>query len=381
MESGLLKDQMAVNRTCEALIRTVARAFYTDNVVVVLEALIREKYIREEEMGPRLRLHDKTVRVVVNKLEEEMLVSHESIFMSDMVQSKCYYIDYQRFVDLVRYRVYLMDKMVNSSQNDEINETKYKCPTCAKEVGSLEAQKCKSKDYKFICTSCCPHDNFRELPAEAYFRLIPIDPGNKLRNAQSIKTKLSKVLQRSDEHEGIFELLRDLKDVTIKRNTPSDNMTQGFKNSEVTDEDKKLAMVENLGKQVLGKKNRFVLSEAVARKDEAGFAIEITENDGTVVVDDLRKSGGAAAASADPASKKMRTESRVPEFLARSGVHGAAAIYQLESLQAGAEGNTQQQNQHHKQQQQQQQEQQQQQQQQQQQVTEDDIAWEDADDD
>jgi hypothetical protein len=38
---------LSANSIAERLINTVARAFYVDSVVVVLDALIREKYIRE----------------------------------------------------------------------------------------------------------------------------------------------------------------------------------------------------------------------------------------------------------------------------------------------------------------------------------------------
>jgi len=337
-----------VNLLCEKLIKTVSRAFYTDGVVVVLDALIREKFVREEELGPRLRLQDKFVRSIVNKLEEEFLVSSESILMPDLRQSKCYYIDYQLFVDMVRYRVHLMDKAVNSSQNDEINETKYKCPTCAKEVGALDAQKCKSKDYKFICTSCCPHENFRELMAEPYYRLIALDPTNKLRNAQSLKTKLIKAMQSCVEHDGIYDMLRDLKDATIKRNLPSENMGRGFRNSEVLDEDKKQAILDNLGRPVLSKKNRYLVMDDTAKK-ESGISVELNDNDNSVVVasgvDALGGGAGTisglASDGSDPAAKRMRMESRVPEFLDRSGVYGSSSVYQLESLQAQPQTQTQ----------------------------------------
>ena len=68
----------------ERLIGTVARCFYGDTTVVVLDALIREKFIREEEMGPRLRLKEKDWRKVVNQLEEELLIQSEKVLMEDM---------------------------------------------------------------------------------------------------------------------------------------------------------------------------------------------------------------------------------------------------------------------------------------------------------
>ena len=59
-------------------------------------------------MGPRLRLKEKDWRKVINKLEEELLVQSEKVLMEDMRQPSVYYIDYQMFVDIVRYRIYLM---------------------------------------------------------------------------------------------------------------------------------------------------------------------------------------------------------------------------------------------------------------------------------
>jgi predicted RNA-binding Zn-ribbon protein involved in translation (DUF1610 family) len=261
------------------------------------------------------------------------LVSSETILMEDLRQSKCYYIDYQMFVDMVRYRIYLMDKAVNSSENDEINETKYKCPTCAKEILALEAQKCRSKDFKFICTSCCPHSNFRELVSEPAYRLIPLDVSNKVRNAKAVKTKLLKALQACPEHDGLYDLLRDLKDAAIKRNLPSENMSRGFKTSEVLDEDKKQAILDNLGRPVLSKKNRYLVSDHVVQK-EGGVSVSIEDTDNSVIVTSGVHVSASALIEGDQALKRMRPESRVPEFLNRSGVHGANALYQMEGLQA-----------------------------------------------
>ncbi len=70
-------------QSVERLISTIARAFYTDNVVVVLDALVREKYIRNEEIGPRLKLSSKDVRKILTHLEEEHLVKYEDLTMDD----------------------------------------------------------------------------------------------------------------------------------------------------------------------------------------------------------------------------------------------------------------------------------------------------------
>jgi hypothetical protein len=43
----------------------VLGAFYPDNYVVLFDALVREKYIRNEELGPRLKLPNEEVRKMV----------------------------------------------------------------------------------------------------------------------------------------------------------------------------------------------------------------------------------------------------------------------------------------------------------------------------
>jgi transcription initiation factor IIE alpha subunit len=75
-----LQDQQSTakgNSLVEKLVRTIARAFYTDSYVIVLEILIREKYLREEEFAPRLKLPEKDVNKVVRQLESEMLIRYE----------------------------------------------------------------------------------------------------------------------------------------------------------------------------------------------------------------------------------------------------------------------------------------------------------------
>ena len=67
----------------EKLIAVVARAFYSDSIIIVLDALVREKYIRDEELGPRLKLSSKDVRRILAHLESEYLVKYEDLTMSD----------------------------------------------------------------------------------------------------------------------------------------------------------------------------------------------------------------------------------------------------------------------------------------------------------
>lgn len=63
----------------EALISTVARAFYSDDCVMLIDVLLRDKYLRDDDMAPRLSLPAKQLRRTLQFLEEEMLVKHELV--------------------------------------------------------------------------------------------------------------------------------------------------------------------------------------------------------------------------------------------------------------------------------------------------------------
>ena len=56
----------------------------------------------------------KELEILKNQLESEMLISSEKVYLAADKRSflKCYYIDYEQFVNVVRYRVYLMQKMM-----------------------------------------------------------------------------------------------------------------------------------------------------------------------------------------------------------------------------------------------------------------------------
>ena len=259
----------------EKLVKTVSRAFYSDTVVVVMDALLREKFIREEEMGPRLRLKEKDWRKVINQMEEELLIHHEKVLMEDMRQPSVYYIDYQMFVDVVRYRIFLMRKKVNSAQSQEIAEVMYKCPTCKRVLRMTEAMLCKSKDYKFICSVCCPYDDFRQRPAEPSYTLLSEDNSDRISDADNLKIKVDEALNANDLHEGILELLAELKDTSLTRNLPSDNMSLGIRNTTVDDEDVENAIKSNTRRAVSGKKGRFVVASEAAEHGDGKQKFEL----------------------------------------------------------------------------------------------------------
>jgi len=351
-----------VSLLVERLVKTVARAFYSDNYIVVFDALLRERYIKESELAPRLRLKDKDIRAILSRLEtKDLLVKHESLLTRDFDgknrQHKFYYIDYQMFVDIVRYRIYLMQTKVDSykgSTSDQSNNIQFECPTCKLSINILEATRSRSKDNKFICTKCCPYDDFRNKIAEIDYILISKGKApSLLQNLTTLKQKLNDTMSISVYHESIYSLLKELSREKVGRNLPSDNMRLGFTNTQIIDDDTRQALHESLGKSVAQKKGRYLIENDIEKsnKNENHFEVELdndndNDNDnkkynqnynhnqtrGGIVNDDEDSDDGNG--NNGPMKKKPKRATTVPEFLRRSGVEGANDVYKIESLNA-----------------------------------------------
>ena len=197
----------------------------------------------------------------------------------------------------------------------------------------MEALSCRSKDNCFICSDCCPHDNFRLFNAETEWRLVSEDSSDKRKDANNLKRKLDRVLKRHEEtngellHEDISELLNELKSMALNRNLPSDNMGRGIMNTKITDSDTLAAVELNKGRAVIGKKNRFVLETSQYAKEQSNLEISFEEND---VVTSVHLAGvreeGEGGDSGAPI-KKIKEDKEMPEFLQGSGVIGADSLY------------------------------------------------------
>lgn len=306
------------NSSVEKLIRTIGRAFYTDSYVIVLEILIREKYLREEEFAPRLKLPEKDVNKIVRQLESEMLIRFEDMVMDDGRTAKCYYIDYQIFVNVIRYRIDLMVKAISSAEKVEFNEVFFQCPTCANRYSSLEAQKLLSADFKFICSSCCPVNILSRATSEAYYRLVEIDNKNKLTDVQNLEKKMDDQLNESDEHGGIFDLLRDLKNVALIHNLPSDNRIRGIVASRVIDAEVQEEIDFKLGGKTANKIHKKLIGQQQTMMGHNGGAFSVNiENDDTA--------SSSADARLTDQNKKPRDAS-FPEFLSNSRVKTADSL-------------------------------------------------------
>ncbi|KAK6934482.1 TFIIEalpha/SarR/Rpc3 HTH domain, partial [Dillenia turbinata] len=198
-----------VNSVLIRLVKLAARAFYddistkgdnqpktgrSDNrglVVVVLDALTRRQWAREEDLAKELKLHSKQLRRTLRFLEEEKMVSRDhrketakgvKVYNAAIAattdgqqngkehdekiklhtHSYCC-LDYAQdlkktllqIYDVVRYRIYRLRKKIKDELEDKNTVQEYICPNCGKRYNALDALRLVSmEDEDFHCESC-----------------------------------------------------------------------------------------------------------------------------------------------------------------------------------------------------------------------------------
>ncbi|XP_062026663.1 uncharacterized protein LOC133742952 [Rosa rugosa] len=183
-------------------VRLAARAFYDDVTpesdnkqpktgrsdnkgiaVVVLDALSRRQWVREEDLAKDLKLHPKQLRRVLQMLMEEKLVIREhrketakgvKIFSAAVaatangqqhrkegeekikLQTHSYCcLDYAQIYDVVRYRLHLLKKELKDELEGKHAVEEYVCHNCRKRYNALDAlQLVSMEDEHFHCESC-----------------------------------------------------------------------------------------------------------------------------------------------------------------------------------------------------------------------------------
>lgn len=295
------------------------------------------------------RLAQKSAREAIAKLMDvELLVKCEEISNAEIRSvasslsgsnkhiAKYYYIDYQSFVNVVRLRIHWILKSVESQEASHIEEIYFECPTCKIKYTSLEASKMLSSDYKFICSSCCPDFDLSRAVSQPSFRLKEIDCRGEVSEVQKLERKLKEQFTRTVDHEGIREMLNELKDVTLSRNKPSDNMRRGIRtsdvsSSEIVSEIKDIIVTKTTAKQAVDIKDRH-FNLLSTRIDGTEKVIETSRIPKPMMTSNDASSSDSTVKPSLPPVKRIR-ESDLPDFLNTSGVKGSDQILlQVESL-------------------------------------------------
>ncbi|XP_065001542.1 transcription factor efuD isoform X1 [Musa acuminata AAA Group] len=223
------------------LVRLAGRAFYDDvslkgdnqpkngrgdnrgMAVIVLDALTRRQWVREEDLAKTLKLHAKQLRRILRFFEEEKLVMRDhrkesakgaKIFSTAVAatgdgqqvvkdgeektkmhtHSYCC-LDYAQIYDVIRYRMHRMKKKIKDELDSRNTIQEYICPNCGRRYSAFDALQLVSfTDEYFHCENCNG-----ELVAESD-KLASEEMGDGDDNARRRRReKLKDMLQKMEE--------------------------------------------------------------------------------------------------------------------------------------------------------------------------------------
>lgn len=230
----------------EALIATVARAFYDDDAVCLIDVLIRDKFLRDDDMSPRLSLPAKKLRSTLQFLQEERLVKFETV--DDLTQggsqaTKFWYIDYNYAVHSIRLRIHLLRKKLGQAEMRARSSSFYLCPgykdkRCNGRYTEEEAQQLVDLDSGlFLCQECfMQYDADPNAPPKTTYTLQLVDNTKDLflamDNMRRVTVQLSgKMIGNTQLRAGIYDLLQKVRGKgksPITSNLPSENYALGI---------------------------------------------------------------------------------------------------------------------------------------------------------
>ncbi|KAI0760577.1 TFIIE alpha subunit-domain-containing protein [Fomes fomentarius] len=143
MAQGLSKDEQ---ETLRLLVQHVSRAFYEPKFTVVMDQLIRHQVLKDDDLAGRMGLQLKELNKIMATLEGHKLVRiYRQNELKEGAQRSVgrqyFYIDYQSFCNVVKWRMAEMRRIIDQGLRNELDSKGYLCPQCKKAFQALEADR------------------------------------------------------------------------------------------------------------------------------------------------------------------------------------------------------------------------------------------------
>ncbi|XP_072940471.1 general transcription factor IIE subunit 1 [Epargyreus clarus] len=149
-----------VPSSLKQLARLVVRGFYTIEDALIVDMLVRNPCMKEDDICELLKFERKMLRARIASLKNDKFIQVR-LKMETGLDGKAqkvnyYFINYKTFVNVVKYKLDLMRKRMETEERDATGRASFKCPGCAKTFTDLEAdQLYDMMTQEFRCTFCC----------------------------------------------------------------------------------------------------------------------------------------------------------------------------------------------------------------------------------
>ncbi|KAF8962636.1 TFIIE alpha subunit-domain-containing protein [Flammula alnicola] len=132
--------------TLRLLVQYVSRAFYEPKYTIIMDQLARHPVLKDDDLAGRMGLQPKELNKVIAVLANDSLVKiYRQNELKEGAQrsvgKQYYYIDYEHFCNVVKWRIAKMRYIIDSTLRNELDNKGYICPQCKQSYSPLEVDK------------------------------------------------------------------------------------------------------------------------------------------------------------------------------------------------------------------------------------------------
>ncbi|KAG5883155.1 hypothetical protein JTB14_033406 [Gonioctena quinquepunctata] len=148
-----------VPSSLKQLARLVVRGFYSIDDALIVDMLVRNPCMKEDDICELLKFERKMLRARIALLKNDKFIQVR-LRMETGADGKAqkvnyYFINYKTFVNVIKYKLDLMRKRLETEERDATSRASFKCPGCLKTFTDLEAdQLFDFTTGEFHCTYC-----------------------------------------------------------------------------------------------------------------------------------------------------------------------------------------------------------------------------------
>lgn len=141
------------------LARLVVRGFYTIEDALIVDMLVRNPCLKEDDISELLRFEKKMLRARLTMLKNDKFMSAR-LKMETGPDGKAhkvnyYYINFKTFVNVIKFKLDLMRKRLETEERDATSRASFKCTNCSKAFTDLEVdQLFDFTSGEFSCLFC-----------------------------------------------------------------------------------------------------------------------------------------------------------------------------------------------------------------------------------
>ncbi|EZA59120.1 hypothetical protein DMN91_008408 [Ooceraea biroi] len=148
-----------VPSSLKQLARLVVRGFYTIEDALIVDMLVRNPCMKEDDICELLKFERKMLRARISTLRNDKFIQvrlkMETGSDGKAQKVNYYFINYKTFVNVVKYKLDLMRKRMETEERDATSRASFKCLNCLKTFTDLEAdQLFDMTTGEFRCTYC-----------------------------------------------------------------------------------------------------------------------------------------------------------------------------------------------------------------------------------